>query len=67
MANTGEEAVDAVAVDEDKEAKFFFSVSSITTQQFKNHTSSSVTTHEFIERKIRVAAGKIATNTLDFF
>ena len=56
-----------VEVDKDKEAKFFFFVSSITTQQFNNHTSSSMTTHQFIERKLHVAAGEIATNTLDFF
>ena len=30
LAYTGEEAVDAVTVDEDKEAKFFFFVSSVT-------------------------------------
>ena len=37
--------VDVVAMDEDKEAKFFFFVSSIITQQFNNHTISSMTTH----------------------
>ena len=36
---------DAVAVDEDKEAKFFFFVSLMITQQFNNQTSSSMTTH----------------------
>ena len=51
----------------------FVFVSSITTQQFNkykqinNHTSSSTTTHQFIERKLHVAAGKIATNTLVIF
>ena len=41
--------------------------SSISTQQINNHTSSSMTTHWFIERKLHAAAGKIATNTLVIF
>ena len=48
--------------------QFFLFVNSITTQQFNNHrtiqynhTSSSMTTHLFIERKLHVAAKKIAT------
>ena len=36
-----------------------------TTQQFNNHTSSSLTTHQFIERKLHVAVEKIATNAQD--
>ena len=37
------------------------------TTLFNNHTSSSMTTHQFIERRLHVVAGQIATNTLDFF
>ena len=44
-----------------------FFISSITTQQFNNHTSSSMTKHYIIKRKPYVAMGKIATNRLDFF
>ena len=44
----------------------FLFVSPITTEQFNNHTSSSMTTR-FIERKLHVAAEKIATTTLDIF
>ena len=32
-----------------------------------NHTSSSMTTHQFVERKLHAAAGRIAKNTLVIF
>ena len=46
---------------------FFFLDSSITTQQFNNHTSSLMTMHLFIEHKLQVAVEKIATNTLGLY
>ena len=39
----------------------------MSTQQINNQTSSSMTTHQFIERKLHAAAGRITTNTLVIF
>ena len=41
--------------------------SSITTEQFNNHTSSSMTTHQFIARKLHVAAEKNSHNCIRYF